>query len=79
MTGATSIVSCFKRQAGMGSRSHDFNAELLSRAVISVTVAGAKRLRPDTDLSLMTGGSAVPVDDLIFFHLVSEKGSEVAY
>jgi hypothetical protein len=50
----------------MLSRSHDFDAELLSKAVISMTVAGAKRLRPGADLSLMTGGLAEPVDYRIF-------------
>ena len=73
MTGATCIDRHFKSQVGTGSRSHDFDAELLSRAVISVTVEGAKRLRPGSDLSLMTGGSAVPVDDRMFSTLSLKK------
>ena len=76
MTSATCIDRRFKSQVGMGSRSHDFDAELLSRAVISMTVAGAKRLRPGADLSLMTGGSAVPVDDRIFSTLSLKKAAK---
>jgi hypothetical protein len=56
--------------------SHDFDDALLSRAEISVTVAGAKRLRPDVDLSLMTGGSAVPVDSRIFSNLSLKKAAK---
>jgi hypothetical protein len=50
----------------MGSRSHDFEAELLSKTMISMTAAGARKLRPGADVSLMAGGSAAPVDDRIF-------------
>jgi hypothetical protein len=66
MIGATWTGRRFKSQVGMGSRSHDFDDALLSRAEISVIVAGAERLKPDVDLSLMTGGSGVPVDCRIF-------------
>jgi hypothetical protein len=66
MIGATWTEIRFKSQVDMGSRSHDFDDAFLSRAEISVTMAGAKRLKPDVDLSLMTGGSAVPVDCRIF-------------
>jgi hypothetical protein len=73
MTGATCVDRRFRSQVGMGSRSHDFGAGLLSKAVISLTVAGAKRLGPGADLSLIAGGLAAPVDDQIFSTLSLRK------
>jgi hypothetical protein len=43
ITGATCTDRRFNSQMGMGSRSHDFDAELLSNAVISMTVTGARK------------------------------------
>jgi hypothetical protein len=50
----------------MGSRSHDFDAELFSiKAVISM--AGAMKLKTGADLiSELTCGSVAPVDDRMF-------------
>ena len=52
----------FKSQVGMGSKSHDFDVALLSRAVTLAMVTGAKVQRAGCDLALMAGGSAILVE-----------------
>ena len=47
----------------MGSRSHNFDAALLSRAVTSAMVTGVKVLRAGCGLALIAGGSAILVED----------------
>jgi hypothetical protein len=59
----------------MGSRSHDFDAALLSRAVTSAMVTGVKVLRAGCDLALIAGGSAILVEDRLASTLSLEKAA----
>ena len=47
----------------MGSRSHDCDAALLSRAVTSAMVRGVKVLRTGCDLALIADGLAILVEN----------------
>jgi hypothetical protein len=57
---------------------HDFDAELLSGMMISVTVAGAKQLSPGTDHSLKVDGSAVLIDSRIYSTLSLKNGAKLS-
>ena len=52
-------------QVEMDSRSHDFDAALLSRVATSAMVTGTKVQRAGCDLALIDDGSAILVEDRI--------------
>lgn len=76
MTGAISINSCLSSQAGFGSSGHDFDGTILIKVKISPSMTGSYKDTDDMSLSMITGGGAVVVANLIFCTLLLKKSAK---